>query len=70
LDKIFAKQPLDLGGGGSRPLGLLGYFGLPIVNPSKPPLPLNKPYRRPFNYPEYVKDFDLDVHVRVRLPLK
>jgi hypothetical protein len=36
-----------------------------MVNPSKPPLPPNRPYHQPFNYPEYVKDFDLDVHVRV-----
>jgi len=70
LDKIFAKQPLDPGGGGSRPPRLLGYFGLPMVNPSKPPLPLNRPYYRPLNCPEYVKDFDLDVHVKLRLPLE
>jgi len=38
VDKIFVGQPLDPGGGGSRPLGPLRYFGLPTVNPSKPPL--------------------------------
>jgi hypothetical protein len=36
-----------------------------MVNPSKPPLPPNKPYRWSLNYPEYVKDFDPNVHVRV-----
>jgi hypothetical protein len=40
------------------------YFGLPMVNLSTPPLPLNKPYHQPFNYLEYVKDFDPNVHVR------
>jgi hypothetical protein len=68
---IFANQPSNLGGGGSDPLGpprpprLLGYFGLPMVNPCKPPSPPNRPYRWPLNYLEYVKDFDLDVRVRV-----
>jgi hypothetical protein len=36
-----------------------------MVNPSKPPLPPNRSYHQPFNYHEYVKDFDLDVHLRV-----
>jgi hypothetical protein len=36
-----------------------------MVHPGKPPLPPNKPYHRPFNYLEYLKDFDLDAHVRV-----
>jgi hypothetical protein len=36
-----------------------------MVNPSKPPLPTNMTYHWPLNYPEYVKDFDLDAHVRV-----
>ncbi len=47
VNKFFASQPLDLGGGNLdplRPLGPLGYFGLPMVNPSKPPLPPNRPY--------------------------
>jgi hypothetical protein len=44
-DKIFVEQPLDPGGGGSIPLRPLGYFRLPMVNPSKPPLPPNRPYR-------------------------
>jgi hypothetical protein len=65
VDMIFVRQSLDLGGGGLRLLGPSRYFGLPMVNPSRPPLPLNRPYRRPLNYLEYVKDFDLDVHVRV-----
>jgi hypothetical protein len=36
-----------------------------MVHPVRPPLPLNKPYCRPFNYLEYVKDSDSNVHVRV-----
>jgi hypothetical protein len=36
-----------------------------MMDPSKPPLPPNRPYCGPFNYLEYVKDFNLDVHVRV-----
>jgi hypothetical protein len=38
-----------------------------MVNLSRPPLPLNKVYRQPFNYPEYVKDYDPYVHVGVFL---
>jgi hypothetical protein len=42
-----------------------------MMNPSIPPLPPNKPYRHPFNYPKYVKFFDPYAHVRVlSLPLK
>jgi hypothetical protein len=36
-----------------------------MVNPGRPPLPPNRPYHRPLNYFEYVKDFDLDARVRV-----
>jgi hypothetical protein len=36
-----------------------------MVNLGRPPLPPNRPYCRPLNYPEYVKDFDPDVHVRM-----
>jgi hypothetical protein len=36
-----------------------------MVNPSRSPLPLNIPYHRSFNYPKYVKDSDLNVHVKV-----
>jgi hypothetical protein len=36
-----------------------------MVNLGKPSLPPNKPYRWPLNYPEYVKDSNLDAHVRV-----
>jgi hypothetical protein len=36
-----------------------------MVHPSRPPLPPSRPYRQPLNYPEYVKDSNLDVHVRV-----
>jgi hypothetical protein len=48
VDMIFVGQPSNLKRGGSRPLGPLGYLGLPMVNSSKPPLPLNKPYCQPF----------------------
>jgi hypothetical protein len=47
---IFVGQPSNLGGG----LGPLRYFRLPLVN-----------IGRPFNFPEHMKDFDLDVHVKV-----
>ncbi len=36
-----------------------------MLNPSKPPLPPNKPCCGPLNYPKYVKDSNRDVHVRV-----
>jgi hypothetical protein len=36
-----------------------------MVNLGKPPLPPNRLYHQPFNYPKYVKDFDLDVHVKI-----
>ncbi len=42
VDMIFAQQSLDLGGGG---LGPSRYFGLPMVNLGRPPLPLNRPSR-------------------------
>jgi hypothetical protein len=35
------------------------------MNPSRPSLPPNRSYRRPLTYPEYVKDFDPNVRVRV-----
>jgi hypothetical protein len=35
------------------------------MNPSRPPLPPNKPYCWPFNYLEYVKNFNLDALVRI-----
>jgi hypothetical protein len=35
------------------------------VHSSRPPLPPNKPYCQSFNYPEYVKDSDLDAHVKI-----
>jgi hypothetical protein len=68
VNKVFANQPSDLGGGGSnppRPLRPLGYFGLPMVNLGKSPLPPNKPYCWPLNYPEYVKDYNPYAHVKV-----
>jgi len=40
VDKIFIGQPSDAGGKGLGPLRQLGpsrYFGLPMVNPSRPP---------------------------------
>jgi hypothetical protein len=36
-----------------------------MVNPSRPPLPPNRPYHRPLNYHEYVKDSNPNAHVRV-----
>jgi hypothetical protein len=36
-----------------------------MVHLGRPPLPLSKPYHRPLNYLEYVKDSDPDAHVRV-----
>ncbi len=42
---IFVSQPSNLGGGSSNPPRLPRYVGLPMVNPSRPPLPPNKPYR-------------------------
>jgi hypothetical protein len=36
-----------------------------MVNLNKPPLPPNRPYHQPFNYPHCVKDSTLDVHVKV-----
>jgi hypothetical protein len=35
-----------------------------MVNPSRPPLPPNRPYHRPLNCLEYVKDFDPNAHVK------
>jgi hypothetical protein len=55
VNKVFANQPLDPKGSGSnppRPPRPPGYFGLPMVNPSRPPLSPNRPYRWPFNYHE------------------
>jgi hypothetical protein len=36
-----------------------------MVNHEKPPLPPNRPYCQPFNYPKYVKYFDPNAHVKV-----
>jgi hypothetical protein len=36
-----------------------------MVHLSKQPLPWSRSYNWPLNYPKYVKDFDLDAHVRV-----
>jgi hypothetical protein len=36
-----------------------------MMNLNRPPLPPNMPSHRPFNYLEYVKDFDLDANVKV-----
>jgi hypothetical protein len=68
---MFFGQPLDPGAGGSDPPKpprlpkLSRYLRLPLVNPSRPPLPPNKPYRRPLNYHEYVIDANLKAHVKV-----
>jgi hypothetical protein len=63
---VFVGQPLDRGGGDLDPPGLVRpprYFGLSMVHPSQPPLPPNRPYHRPLNYPKYVKDSN--AHVKV-----
>jgi len=68
VNKVFVSQPSNLRRGRSDPVGPLGpprYFGLPMVNLGRPPLPPNRPYRQPFNYLECVKDYDPYVHVRV-----
>jgi hypothetical protein len=36
-----------------------------MVNPNMPPLPPNRPYCRPLNYPKYVKDSNPNVLVKV-----
>ncbi len=36
-----------------------------MMDPNRPPLPPNKPYRQPLNYFEYVKKFNQDAHVKV-----
>jgi hypothetical protein len=42
-----------------------------MVNPSRPPLPPNKPHHWPLKYLKYVKDSDLNADVRIlKLPLK
>ncbi len=64
----FVKQPSDPRGGGLRPLGPpwpSRYFGLLMMDPSEPPLPPNRPYHWPLNYPKIVKDSNLDAHVRI-----
>jgi hypothetical protein len=77
VDKIFVGQLLDPRGGNSyplgppippippRPLGPLGYFGSLVMNPCIPPLSPKRLYCWPLNYPGFVKDFDLDAHVKV-----
>ncbi len=65
VNKVFASQQLDQGGGGLNPPRPPTYIGLLLVHPSRPPLPLNKSYHWPFNYLEYVKDFDPNTHVGV-----
>jgi hypothetical protein len=71
LNKTFARQPSYPEGRRSRPpkppkpLRPSCYFRLLIMNPCRPPLPQNKPYRRPFNYSKYVKNSNPNAHVRV-----
>jgi hypothetical protein len=36
-----------------------------MMNPGRPPLPPNRLHHRSLNYPEYVKDVDPYVHVKV-----
>jgi hypothetical protein len=71
VNKVFTSQLVDLGRGILDPLGPLGYFGLPLVNPGKPPLSPNRPYCQPLNYLEYVKDSDpMFMSELLKLPLK
>jgi hypothetical protein len=65
VNKVLVNQPSNQGGGGSNPPRSPRYFRLPMVHLSRPPLPPTKPYRQPFNYVEYVKDSNLDAHVRI-----
>jgi hypothetical protein len=68
VDMIFVGRPLDPGGGGlgpTRPPKPLRYFGLPMMNLGRPPLPPNMPYHQPLNYPKYAKDVDPNVRVKV-----
>jgi len=68
VNNFFVNQPLDPRRGGSNPLAPprpRRYFGLPMVNPGKPPLPPNRPYRQLLNYPKYVKDSNSSTHVKV-----
>jgi hypothetical protein len=65
VNNFFTSQPSNQGGGSSDPPIPSRYFGLPMVHPSRPPLPPSKPYHRPFNYLEYVKDFDPNAQVKV-----
>jgi hypothetical protein len=74
VNKLFANQPLDPRRGSSnppRPLGPPRYFGLPMVNPGRPPLTPNKPYRQPLNYTKYVKDLTQMFMLKcLKLPLE
>jgi hypothetical protein len=36
-----------------------------MMNLGRTPLPPNRPYHRPLNYPKYVKDSNPDAHVKV-----
>ncbi len=47
VNRVFIKplDPRKTGSNPPRPLGPPRYFGLPMANPSRPPLPPNKPYR-------------------------
>ncbi len=65
VNKDFARQPSDQGGGGSNSPRPSRYFGLLMVHPSRPPLPPSRPYHWSLNYPKYVKDSNPDAHVKV-----
>jgi hypothetical protein len=65
VNKVFTSQPSNQRGSGSNPPGPPRYFGLLMVHLGKSPLPLSELYYQPLNYHEYVKDSDLDAHVRV-----
>ncbi len=65
VNKVFVSQPPGQGGGGLDPPEPPRYFGLPMVHLGRPPLAPSRPYCQPFNYLEYVKDFDPNVDVKV-----
>ncbi len=61
-------KPLYLLGGGSWPLGPPRpprSYGFPYMDLDKPLIPPIRPHKKPFNYPKYVKFFDLNVKVRI-----
>jgi hypothetical protein len=50
-------MPPNLGGDPSKPIGGT------IITFMQPIIPYFGPYKKPFNYPKYKKDSNLDAHV-------